>query len=115
MQSSLTSRSSLTHLIHISALVIVFIAHMKEDGETSTIGRWLYDHGYSTTIAIYGVSGSLAIIGFAMMLWAYDFIMSYADRTYQENAIWGAHSKAGFDILTALVSCYIRLPYHVSL
>lgn len=76
---------------------------MKNDGRSTRFGRWLYDHGYSTIIAIYGVSWSLAMIGWFMMLWAYDFIVTFGSREGQQRAIWAAHRSAGFDILTLLV------------
>ena len=76
---------------------------MNDTDKTSRLGAWLYDHGYSTAIAIYSVSGSLAIICFCMMLWAYDFVITFGSREGSGSAIWAAHSNAGFDILTLLV------------
>jgi hypothetical protein len=83
--------------------VINFIISMKSGGRSTRFGAKLYDHGYSTTVAIYGVSWSLATIGWFMMLWTYDFILTFGSREGQQRTIWAAHSKAGFDILTLLV------------
>ena len=99
---------SLIHLIHVMARVIFFVIQMKNDNKASQFRIWLYGHGYSTTVALYGVSGTLTTIGFLMMAWAYNFITSFGSRQSLENAIWAAHSNAGFDMLTLLVSIQAR-------
>lgn len=107
---------SLLHLLHIVGRVIAFIINMNGEGKRSRVGELLYERGYSTGIAIYGVCWSLALIGWFMMLWSYDFILTFGDREGQERRIWAAHSRAGFDVLTLLVRntpepAYRRLVY----
>jgi cytochrome b561 len=43
------------------------------------------------------------MIGWFMMLWAYDFIVTFGSGEGQQRAIWAAHSSAGFGVLTLLV------------
>jgi hypothetical protein len=76
---------------------------MNTDGRYTRVGEWLYERGYSSRIAIYGVSWSLALIGWCMMLWSYDFLQTFGYREGGYHRFWSAHFLAGFEILTLLV------------
>ena len=76
---------------------------MSTDGKYTRVGEWLYERGYSSRIAIYGVSCSLALIGWFMMLWSYDFIQTFGFRDGGHHRFRSTHFLAGFDILTLLV------------
>jgi hypothetical protein len=76
---------------------------MSADGKYTRVGEWLYERGYSSRIAIYGVSWSLALIGWCMMLWSYDFLQTFGYRDGGYRRFRSAHFLAGFDILTLLV------------
>jgi hypothetical protein len=83
--------------------VINFIIRLNTDGKHTRVGEWLYERGYSSRIAIYGVSWSLALIGWCMMLWSYDFLQTFGYRDGGYRRFWSNHFLAGFDILTLLV------------
>jgi hypothetical protein len=76
---------------------------MNTDGKDTMVGGLLYELGYSSRVAIYGVSWSLGLIGFFMMLWSYDFMKTFGDRDGGNHRLWSTHFYAGFDILTLLV------------
>jgi hypothetical protein len=76
---------------------------MNTDGRYTRVGEWLYGRGYSSKIAMYGISWSLALIGWCMMLWSYDFLQTFGYRDGGYHRFWSTHFLAGFDILTLLV------------
>ena len=83
--------------------MINFVIRMNTDGRYTRVSEWLYEHGYSSTIAIYGVSWSLALIGWCMMLWSYDFLKTFGFYHGGYHRFWSPHFRAGFDILTLFV------------
>ena len=104
LDSPETDRDSLFHLILLTHRVITFIVNLNSDDQPSPLGQWMYSKGYSTAIAIYFISGCLSVIGFGMMLFAYDFLVTFASGSYRRDGnIWAAHSAAGFDVLTIMV------------
>jgi hypothetical protein len=98
---------SLFRLVLLTIRVITFIVNMNNGRPPSPAGQWLYSKGYSTSIAIYFISGCLSSIGFSMMLFAYAFLINFASGYYRwDGNIWAAHSVAGFDALTIMVGKY---------
>lgn len=69
------------------------------NGRFRPLGRWLYQRGYSTEVAIYCISRVLSIVGFSIMMWSYASLLSFADRQDLRYVIWSAHFHARFGVL----------------